>query len=638
MDPQPSNQPSSSLLRNLRGELVRFPPFSQMLAPDVDAFIVASDQVYFAPGEVMLAPSGGIPAHLWCIRQGHVTGRIGDDTKATGFEYDVGDIFPVGAVMGERAVAATYHAQQDVFCLQVKLADVRMLAQRSAAFAAFLGQRALRYLEQSQRSTRASFASQALDEQSLESPLEQLQLKAPVMVAPDTPLLAALTTMHERRIGSVLVSDEHGAALGILTRHDILSRVTLARVDLHIPISQVMSRPVHTLSVAHTAHDAALLMSRHSVRHVPVTRDGRVVGLVSERDLFALQRLSLKNVSSGLRAAASVEAMVPLAQDIKRFARSLLAQGVAARQLTQLISHLNDVLTQRLVALVARDSAVDMQQACWLAFGSEGRSEQTIATDQDNGLVFVSDDPPRDRPRWLAFAQRVNNALDACGYPLCKGNVMASNPDCCLSQQEWAHRFANWMERGAPEDLLHASIYFDLRPLAGNVALAEPLRALVSERAASLPRFIKQMADNSLRRRPALTWLGGLETQDIAGRAMLSLKLGGTAIFVDVARLYGLAHGVTALSTRERFEALGPLMQVPAQESQAWIAAFEYLQMLRLQVQMQPAAADSEGEGEGDSANMVELGTLNDIDQRMLKESLRVARRLQQKIELDYQR
>ncbi len=634
MDTQPSSQPSSSLLRNLRGELVRFPPFSQMLVCDVDAFIVASDQVYFAPGEVMLTPLSGVPTHLWCIRQGHVTGRVGDDTKAAGFEYDVGDIFPVGAVMGERPVAATYHAKQDVFCLQVKLADVRALAQRSAAFAAFLGQRALRYLEQSQRSTRASFAAQALDEQSLESPLEQLQLKAPVMVSPDTPLLAALTSMHERRIGSVLVADGQGAALGILTRHDILARVTLARVDLHIPISQVMSKPVHTLSVAHTAHDAALLMSRHTVRHVPVTRDGRVVGLVSERDLFAMQRLSLKNVSSGLRAAASVEAMVPLAQDIRRFARSLLAQGVAARQLTQLISHLNDVLTQRLVALLASQAGLDMHQACWLAFGSEGRSEQTIATDQDNGLVFVSDDAQSDRPRWLAFAHQVNTALAACGYPLCKGNVMASNPDCCLSQQEWTQRFANWMERGAPEDLLHASIYFDLRALHGNTGLVTPLGALVRERAATLPRFIKQMADNSLHNRPPLSWLGGLETRDVAGRGMVDLKHGGTAIFVDVARLYALAHGVSAHSTRERFEALGPLLHVPPQTSQAWVAAFEYLQMLRLQVQMQPAVAD----GGPDSANMVELGSLNEIDQRMLKESLRVARRLQQKIELDYQR
>lgn len=129
-----------------------------------------------------------------------------------------------------------------------------------------------------------------------------------------------------------------------------------------------------------------------------------------------------------------------------------------------------------------------------------------------------------------------------------------------------------------------------------------------------------------------MTWLGGLETRDVGGRGMLDLKLGGTALFVDVARLYALAQGVRGTGTRERFQALGPLLKAPAQESQAWIAAFEYLQMLRLQVQMaHPGAAP-------EAANLVELSSLNDIDQRMLKESFRVARRLQQKLELDYQR
>ena len=131
--------------------------------------------------------------------------------------------------------------------------------------------------------------------------------------------------------------------------------------------------------------------------------------------------------------------------------------------------------------MLARQCGVDMGQACWLAFGSEGRSEQTISTDQDNGLIFVSDDAERDRPAWLAFAREVNEALDACGYPLCKGNVMASNPECCLTQAEWLARFENWIEHGAPEDLLKASIYFDLRPLAGDV-VAGPAVARVRGR------------------------------------------------------------------------------------------------------------------------------------------------------------
>lgn len=624
-------QPSASLIGNLRAELARHPPFAQMQGKHVEQFLSQARQAYYAPDETVLAPSDGPPADLIYIRQGHVTGRVGDAVHMAGFEYDAGELFPVGAVLGSRPVSATYQARGDVFCLLLPADAVRQLAEVSSVFAGFLGQRALRYLAITRQNTQQAYSSQALEEQSLETPLEHMKLRAPVAVSLATPLDQALRTMHDKRIGSILVTDAAGAAQGILTRHDILARVTLARADLDGPISGVMTTPVRTLPAQASAQDAALLMSRFGIRHVPVTRDGVVVGMVSERDLFALQRLSLKGVGSALRAAGDVPALASSAADIRRLARALMAQGVAARQLTQLISHLNDVLTERLVHMLAAEMGMDMQQACWLAFGSEGRGEQTIATDQDNGLVFASGDPDADRPRWLAFAQRVNHALDSCGYPLCKGHIMAGNPACCLSVAEWQARFASWMEHGAPEDLLKASIFLDLRALVGQKALADPLTELIATRAAALPRFIKQMADNSLRNRPPLSWLGSVEAHDVDGRAMLDLKHSGTAIFVDVARLYALAHGVRAVGTRERFEALGPALQAQPQESQAWIAAFEFLQMLRLQVQVAQPPPILE------HANLVALEKLNDIDQRMLKESFRIARRLQQKIALDYQ-
>ena len=156
-----------------------------------------------------------------------------------------------------------------------------------------------------------------------------------------------------------------------------------------------------------------------------------------------------------------------VALDIRRFARSLLSQGVQARQLTALISHLNDVLTQRLLELKAAEHGVDLAPHCWLALGSEGRSEQTMATDQDNALILPNGTSAAQRDALLAFAHDVNLALDACGYPLCRGGIMAGEPGCCLTLREWRERFSHWIEHGAPQDLLNASIYFDLRPLAG---------------------------------------------------------------------------------------------------------------------------------------------------------------------------
>ena len=621
--------PSPSLIENLRAELMRTAPFAQMDAAHVDRFILGSQQAYYAPGETLLGPADGPVSHLVLLRQGQVTARRGDASSAAGALYEAGDLFPVGAVMGERAVSSTYRAGADSFCLLLPVAQVHALAAESPPFADFLGRRVLRFLDESRRALQANYAAQALAEQSLETPLATLMHRAPVAVAPATPLAQALALMHDRRIGSLLVFDEPGPTLGIFTRHDVLSRVTLPQRPLSTPISEVMSTPVHSLRTADTAQDAALLMSRHGIRHVPVTEGGRVVGIVSERDLFALQRLSIRQLSSALRGAADVATLQALGGEIRHLARNLLGQGVRARQLTELISHLNDLLTERLVVLIAAAHGVDLGRACWLAFGSEGRGEQTISTDQDNGLVFESDDPVRDRTAWLAFGQAVNEALAACGYPLCRGGIMAGNPACCLTAAEWAARFDDWMAHGAPEHLLQASIYFDLRALAGRLEMAAPLRARITREAARLPRFLHQLALNALTRRPPLNWLGGIETRDDGGRESIDLKLQGTGLFVDAARLYALAHGIDATGTRARFDAVAHAIGIEPQEGEAWSAAFEFLQLLRLQVQLDAGERDP---------NRVDVAALNDIDRRMLRESLHIARRLQQRIELDYRR
>ncbi|MFM2449916.1 MAG: hypothetical protein RIS44_2366 [Pseudomonadota bacterium] len=621
--------PSPSLMANLRTELMRHAPFMAMQADHVDQFLTHAEQAYFAPGEVLLDPSMGPVQALYWLRQGSITGRRGLASMTGGLHYEVGDLFPVGAVMGSRTVTSTYTANVDCFCLLLASRHVHALAEKSAPFADFLQRRALHFFELVQRALQTNQVNEALAQQSLEAKLGTLPRKKPLSCNADTSLQNALTQMHGRRVGSVVVVSADGAPEGILTRHDILERVTLAQKPLGTPIREVMSRPVQTLHINDTLQDAALLMSRHGIRHVPVCEAGVLVNIVSERDLFSLQGQSIKQLSSRIRSAAHLADFQLAATDIRRFARTLLGQGLAARQLTALISHLNDVLTDALVQWLAPQCGVAMHEACWLAFGSEGRSEQTIATDQDNGLIFVSTQPEVDRALWLQFAKQVNEALDACGYPLCQGGVMSSNPDCCLTADEWTQRFSRWIEQGSPDDLLRASIYFDLRPVSGQMALALPLRDMLSSVPAQLPRFIKQLADNVLRNRAPLNWLGAVETSVIEGVETIDLKHHGTALFVDAARLYALALGCPAVNTRERLLQVANALNVPTAESESWVAAFEFLQMLRLRRQFDAAS-------HGAGANQVAVDALNNMDKKALKESLRVARSLQQRIQLDY--
>jgi CBS domain-containing protein len=362
---------------------------------------------------------------------------------------------------------------------------------------------------------------------------------------------------------------------------------------------------------------------------VPVTRDGRVIGMVSERDLFALQRASLQQVSARIHGADDVATLQIAARDIRDLARSLLVQGVQSRQLTQLISHLNDLLTQRLLRVCAQQAGIDLQRLCWLALGSEGRSEQTISTDQDNAIILSDDTDDATREAVRAWAASVNHALDACGYPLCKGGIMAGQPACCLRLSDWLARFERWIEQGSPEDLLHASIFFDFRPIAGNEALAAPLAERVRERVKATPRFLHQMAVNALGHRAPLNWLGQIETGEDGS---LDLKLQGTALFVDAARIFGLAHGVTGTSTRERLEGTGKAVGLAVAEYDSWVGAFEFLQSLRLRVQLEPEVARSA------TPNHLLLSSLSDIDRRILATGFRVARALQQRLELDFAR
>ena len=636
--------PSSALwLKVLRSHA----PFAALPEISLQALVASAQPVSFKAGEVVCSPEEGVASHLWWVRHGAVQAQAaafaGQPGSAPAFELESGEMFPIGAVIGRRAVTSVYRAAADLACLRLDAEAFLRLVQAEPVLADYVNGRLQHLLALSQRALQGWWGAQALAPQPLDQPMEQLferplsalPRRTPVAVSPQDSLDAALRLMHEHGVGSVLAVDENGAAVGILTRHDLLPRVALAQPPLdarRTPFSAVMTQPVRTLEVSEPVQQAALLMSRHGIRHVPLTEGGRVVSLVSERDLFALQSRSLRQLGAQLRAATDIALLQTLAPEIRALARQLLAQGVAARALTALVAQLNDSLVERVVQLLAQQHALDLRRACWVAFGSEGRGEQTIATDQDNGLVLDDGVDDAERRRWLAMAQEVNLALDACGFPLCKGGIMAGEPACTQTQSAWAAAFTAWMGQGTPEDLLKAGIFFDMRPIAGCADLVSPLCQLIRDLAPHRPRFLRLLAAQSLNFRPALNWLGGLEVHAQNGHQWLDLKLHGTAVFVDTARFLALAHGQAGLGTRERLLEAGEAMGAPRHERESWAAAFEVVQALRLRVQMTPAGPPE------DHPNRIDLCELNDLDRRLLRDALRVARSLQQRVEMDWVR
>jgi CBS domain-containing protein len=435
----------------------------------------------------------------------------------------------------------------------------------------------------------------------------------------------------------MIAVDERGHPRGILTLPDVLERIALPQIDLDQPVINVMSTHLEALPPHALAHEAALTMAKHGFRHVLVVEDGRLVGLVSEKDLFALQRVGLRQIGSAIRHAVGIEELQQGAADIRSMAHNMMAQGVAPEQLTQFISAFNDLLTARVVELECKASGLTgtplHDGLCWLALGSEGRFEQTLNTDQDNAIIFtVPDGMTADqvREQLLPVARRINESLATCGFPLCSGEIMASNPKWCLSLEEWKRAFSSWISGGTPESLLHASIFFDFRSLYGAQDLAEDLRHWLARVACDNSRFLHMMAGNALNNKPPL----GLVRDFVVGKEnTLDLKVNGITPFVDAARIFGLAAGVTHTNTIQRLRLSAAKMNLHKSEVDAWIDALLFIQVLRLRHH------DEESElGKSDIAldNRIDPERLNELDRRILKEAFRQARKLQARLALEY--
>ena len=464
------------------------------------------------------------------------------------------------------------------------------------------------------------------------SSLSAIVRRAPVTCLPDTPLRAALQCMHKLNIGSMVVTDSKRAPLGILTLRDVLERVVLVECGLDQPISSVMSRDPFTMPPQASSYEAALEMLRRGIRHILVVDSGRLTGVVSEKDLFSLQRINMRQLAGAIRDAESVESLVQFSADIRLLAHNMLVQGVAAAQLTYFIASLNDLLTQRIIDHELAGAGLHDVRLCWMALGSEGRFEQTLSTDQDNGIIFAAaGDAATMRARLLPFAQRVNEALARCGFPLCKGKVMAGNPQWCLSENEWRAKFARWIDSGDPEALLHGAIFFDFRGLHGTLALAHQLRSWLLAQTAKNPRFLHQMTANALRNRAPLGILHDFVTAREAPHPhTVDLKLNGATLFVDAARIYSLAQAIAQTNTGARLHEFGIRQGVPQREIEAWIEAFQFIQVLRLRHQH---LQDLQGQT---MDNRINPDDLNQLERRIFREALRQARKLQNRLALDY--
>jgi len=627
----------TAVLQNIHGTLQflqRFPPFNQMENAHL-AFLVEQCQLrFYGPGDSILKPSGGPVDHFYIVKQGRVVGERPDSTETT-FEITTGECFPLAALLGERATRTEHKAAEDTFCLQLnKPAFIKLFA-LSSPFRDFALRGVSSLLDQVNQQVQQKAVETLGTQYSLNTRLGELAMRHPVMCSPQTPLREAVTQMHEQQVGSIVIVDDQQAPQGIFTLRDLRQVVADGTGDFSQAIVGHMTQAPFFLTPDHSAFDAAIAMTERHIAHVCLVKDQRLCGVVSERDLFSLQRVDLVHLARTIRNAPRVDHLVAMRGEIGQLVERMLAHGASSTQITHIITLLNDHTVCRVIELTLAEKGDPGVPFSWLCFGSEGRREQTLYTDQDNGILFEARDAAEAaelRGRLLPLAQQINQSLALCGFSLCKGNVMAGNPELCLSRAEWARRFAAFIREATPENLLGSSIYFDLRVVWGDEQGCEQLRQSILDQVADNRLFQRMLAENALRQRPPVgRFRDFVLTRNGAEKATLDLKVQGLTPFVDGARLLALANGIHANNTLERLRQLVIKAVIEPLDGAAYEEAYHFIQQTRMQ-QHQLQSRENQP-----YSNRVDPDSLNYLDRRILRESLRQAQRLQTSLTLRYQ-
>ncbi|MBV6285754.1 DUF294 nucleotidyltransferase-like domain-containing protein [Pseudomonas aegrilactucae] len=631
----------TAVMQNIHGTmqfLQRFAPFNQMENAHL-AYLVEQCQLrFYASGESIIKPADGPVEHFYVVKQGRVVGErnhAATGTETT-FEITGGECFPLAALLGERATRTEHLAAEDTFCLQLnKAAFIRLFA-LSDVFRDFALRGVSSLLDQVNQQVQRRAVETLGNQYSLNTRLGELAMRHPVTCSPDTAVREAVRLMHEQQVGSIVIVDQQRAPVGIFTLRDLRQVVADASADFAAPIAAHMTaRPFH-LSPQASAFDAAIAMTERHIAHVCLVQDQRLCGVVSERDLFSLQRVDLVHLARTIRHAPRVENLVSLRGEIGQLVERMLAHGASSTQITHIITLLNDHTVCRVIELAIQDKGDPGVPFSWLCFGSEGRREQTLHTDQDNAILFEARDAAQAaeiRGRLLPLALHINQGLALCGFTLCKGNIMASNPELCLSRAEWARRFAAFIREATPENLLGSSIYFDLRVVWGEEQACEQLRQGILDQVADNRLFQRMMAANALRQRPPVGRLRDfvLTRSGNDKAATLDLKVQGLTPFVDGARLLALANGIHANNTQERLRQLVAREVIDPLDGGAYEEAYHFIQQTRMQQHQLQTRQNLP------YSNRVAPDSLNDLDRRILRESLRQAQRLQSSLALRYQ-
>ena len=624
-------------IREIRDHISRFPPFDGLSDDLLDEVAGAVEIAYFKAGTTIserdrpvealaYIRSGAVEVYL---HNGQLYNRLGE-----------GDIFGQFDLLRDRQVRFPVKAIEDTLLYLIPKSVFHRLCAADDNFADFVELSGSRLKSTVERSLR--------NNDMISTRVRRLISRLPVMIEESATAQEAARVMTENDVSSVLLlkpgNDEDSDRMftdsegrqwlltGMITDKDLRQRIIAEGASGQTPLSIINHGNLITIQSDESVNEAMLTMLRNNIQRIPILHRRRPVGVVHLSDIVRYETNNSVYLVNNIFNRTSVKALARLTPEVRAAFVRLVDEGATSRMIGGAMSSVGRSLMRRLVEFAEAELGPPPVPYCFMVHGSLARNDQSITTDQDNAIVLHdSFDPKRHDEYFRELARQVSDGLDACGYPYCKGGVMATNDPWRAPLARWKRYFSDWIAKPDPQRLLHSSIFFDLDAVHGEERFVEELQDLIATRAKASPLFLAALARNALGRTPPLGFFRTFVLeQDGRHNNTINIKRRGIAPLNDVIRVHALGVGSRAQNGFERLDEITRAGALPAGQTDKLSYALEFLSIVRMRHQAQEIKNDHEPH------NAIQPEHVSDTERHNLKEAFQILSNAQKFLRFRY--
>ncbi len=585
------------------------PPFDRLTAPELERFAACLDVAFFQKGETILRP-GDQPSAFYVLIKGAVQELAGDQVIAI---LGPNDCFDSGFLI-ERGTRHAFVVQEEVICYVAPIDDIVDLIANNKTFAEFF----YRDISIKLDALVARQEVRALQPVTMAT-VRDAYVRRPPLVPAATSIFAAASRMRAEQASSILVQD--GERTGIVTDHDLREKVILERRDLDQPIGPIATYELIGIEAGDLLVEALLRLTRHGLHRLVVYQDGAIQGVLDQIDLLSFLSTQSHIVLIQAERAGSIAELRRASEQLLVLVEVLHGHGTKISYITRLVGELTRRIAAKLFQLLA--SPALQANACLMVMGSEGRGDQILKTDQDNGLILRDG---VDLPEVEQFGAAFTEALISFGYPRCPGNIMVSNPVWAKPLAAYQADLLRWLTQPDETALMNLAIFLDAAPVAGDASLLQAakahLAALASGNRACFARFARPIDSFDT----PLGIFSHLIASQGADRDALDLKRGGIFPIVHGVRALAFEQGLSETNTVERIKQLTEQRLIEPAFATDLTEAYSFMLGLRLQTRLDQMRLEQPPD------NLIRPQDLNRFERDLLKDSLVIVNKFKERI------